>query len=778
MPGANSIDGLNSGFDTTAIVDSIINYERRNAVLLESDGIEKTNIITAYKALQAKVLALSAAVGQLTHRSTFNAATARVSDESILTATTSGRVATGSYQLQVLDVARNHQLASQGISEADTQIMGTGTIEITVGNGSQYSIDINENNNSLIGIKQAINDAHMGITATIINDGSSSNSYRLMLTGDKTGRSNTMEVTSNLTGGTNLNYSTALFDSPEILSSDSVSSSTVTLDSMASYSGNENKIYTFTVLGTGAQTIGTDEISIEWTDGTNSGQITVTQADASVELVGDGADGLKLSFSTGDLTAGDSFQVAGFAPLIQEASDARISFGAGGGTGSPIIVTSESNTFDSVIAGVTLDISRETEVGESVTVTTDIDVSGIKAGVNDFITRYNDVMDFVSEQNTYHEDTKESGVLFGDSTLWTMRYAMNSAIGMSIEGMDSEFNHLYSLGIRTNLDGHLAITDYGRFEEALRNNLDEVVELFTDGGVASQSGIEFVSSSTATKTGKDYQVDISVAAAKGMLEGTTFNDPLDSPLTLTSATNTIKLKVNGLNSNDIVLSARTYSSADELVEEIQGKIDNDSRIGSRGVIVEWVDEGSTGYLKFTSGAYGSSSKVERLTSVSNSANSSLGLIDATSTEGLDVAGTINGEEAEGIGQLLKGKDDNETTEGLTLRITLDPTEVGEGVEGSITVTKGVAARLRDKVASYSMSGDGALDRRIKAYETQIEHITERVAEIDERLVIRREMLYQKFYEMERALGEFNATGTFLETQLANLDSNWNFNKKK
>ena len=87
MPGANSIDGLNSGFDTTQIVDSIINYERRNAVLLESDGIKKTNIITAYKALQAKVLALSAATSKLTHRSTFNAATARVSDESVLTAT-------------------------------------------------------------------------------------------------------------------------------------------------------------------------------------------------------------------------------------------------------------------------------------------------------------------------------------------------------------------------------------------------------------------------------------------------------------------------------------------------------------------------------------------------------------------------------------------------------------------------------------------------------------------------------------------------------------------
>ncbi|RKX25648.1 MAG: hypothetical protein DRP47_09455 [Candidatus Zixiibacteriota bacterium] len=777
MPGANSIDGLNSGFNTTEIVDSIITYERRNAVLLEQDQAKKTNIITAYKALQAKILALSAASYQLTKRTTFNAATASVSDESILTATTSGRVATGSYQLQVLDVARNHQLASQGISDDDASVMGTGTIEIQLGDGSLYNFDIDSNNNSLVGIKQTINDAHMGVTASIINDGSSSNPYRLMLTADKTGLSKKIEVISNLTGGLNLNYTSALFDSPEVLSFDSASDTTITLDSMASYSGNENKIYTFSVLGSGAQTIGTDVITIEWSDGTNSGQITVTQADAEVELVGDGADGLKLNFSTGQLSAGDTFQVAAFAPLIQEASDARISFGAGGETGSPIIVTSDSNIFNDVIAGVTLNITKVTQPGETVTVTTDTDISGIKTSVDDFITRYNDVMDFINEQNTYKQDSGESGVLFGDSTLWTMRYSMNTAIGTKIEGMDSEFSHLYALGIRTNLDGHLAITDYSRFEDALRNNLEDVVELFTDGGSSSASGIEFVSSTTETKIGEDYEVDITAAATKGVLQGTTINDPFDNPLTITSANNTIKLKVNGLESGEIKLSSRTYSSADELVREIQGKIDNDERIGSRGVVVEWVDQGSNGYLTFTSDSYGSQSKIERVTSISNSAYGSLGLTDATSTAGTDVAGTINGEEAEGTGQLLKGKEDNETTDGLVLKITLDPSQVGEAVEGTITITKGIAARMRDKVASYSKSGDGALDRRIKGYETQIETITKRIKEIDERLVIRREMLFKRFYEMERTLGELNSTGDFLTSQLANLDSNWKFNQK-
>jgi len=75
MPGANSIDGLISGFNTTEIVNSIIEYERLDAVLLEKEQASKTNNISAYKALQAKVLALNAAIRKLTYRATFNSST-------------------------------------------------------------------------------------------------------------------------------------------------------------------------------------------------------------------------------------------------------------------------------------------------------------------------------------------------------------------------------------------------------------------------------------------------------------------------------------------------------------------------------------------------------------------------------------------------------------------------------------------------------------------------------------------------------------------------------
>ena len=56
MPGTNSIVGIQSGLDWVGIVDAMITFERQNAVLLENQQADKTDIITTLKAAQAKAL--------------------------------------------------------------------------------------------------------------------------------------------------------------------------------------------------------------------------------------------------------------------------------------------------------------------------------------------------------------------------------------------------------------------------------------------------------------------------------------------------------------------------------------------------------------------------------------------------------------------------------------------------------------------------------------------------------------------------------------------------
>ncbi len=779
MPGLNTIDGINSGLNTAEIVDALLTFERRRVVFLEQEQYEKTNIISAMQALQAKFLALNSELSKLSRSSTFESYTAQVSDETILSATVKGRVGVGSYDIEVLSLARNHQLASQGFGDESLASFGTGIISISVGSGSTHTVTIDANNNSLVGIKRAINDADASVRATIINDGSSSNPYRLILTANKTGAANGISVTANLSGGGNLDFVTSSFDSPETIDMNSGSSSAITLGATASYTGSQNKIYTFTVAGSGSQTVGTDTITINWTDGTNSGSFDVTAADTEVALTGTGSDGLTLSFGGGTLNAGDTFQVGTFAPVLQMASDARISIGSGGGSGSPIIVTSETNKFDSLIGGLSLTLNRETSSGQTVTINTDLDISGIRNAINQFITRYNEVQDYIDQQNTWNQDTDEVGVLYGDFSLRMMQDSLRGVLSSVVSGLEGKYTTLYALGIRTLADGTLRLVNSSRMEEALENHLDEVIRLFTSSGNSSSNFIEFVFSAVESKPGENYAVDITQAATHGRFQGAGITDPATTPLTLDSFNNRLKLIVDGLTSQDILLTEKTYNSSSELVSEIQDKIDGDDNIGSRGLTVEWVDSGSgSGYLNFVSSAYGSSSKVETVSSIANSAYAALGMVTGISHTGDDVAGTINGEEAEGKGQFLTGKEGNETTDGLKLKITLDASQVTSDVEGIITITKGLAAKLSDKIDSFTRTGDGLFDRKVKAYQSQIDILQTRIGEQKELLEMRRESLLKKFYNMETALGRFGATSSFLTSQLAGLNSNWGFNKSQ
>jgi len=557
-----------------------------------------------------------------------------------------------------------------------------------------------------------------------------------------------------------LNFLTAAFDQPEVISTNSSTTSQMTLGSSAAYTGAQNKLYTFTVAGTGAQTIGSDSITLDWTDGTNSGSIIVTQADAEVELVGAGADGLNLVFSAGQLTAGDTFQVGTFSPLLQEASDARIAIGSSGGNSSPIVVSSETNTFKNVLAGLNFTITKETPIDESVTVTTDLDVASIRERINEFIKRYNDVNDFIDDQNSYNSETEESGSLFADISVQYMQHSLRRTLGSGISGLDSEFNHLFSVG-----------------EDALRDNLDDVIKLFTSAGTSSSSYIDFMLSTAETSVGEDLEVDITQAATHGRFQGSGITSPASTALTLNSSNNRLKLTVDGLVSDEIVLTEKTYTSSDELVREIQSKIDSDSRIGNRGLTVEWVTSASsTGYIQLTSSTYGSTSNVKINTALGNAAYNVLGLTNGSGHAGLDVEGTINGEPAEGRGQILVGKEGNETTEGLKLKITLSQDQLASGVDGTITITKGIAAKLDDLIDSLTATGDGVLDRKITSTQNQITLLTERIAEYDARLDVRRQSLYLQFYEMEMMLSSLNSQSTYLSNQLSQIQANWSMGR--
>jgi flagellar hook-associated protein 2 len=273
------------------------------------------------------------------------------------------------------------------------------------------------------------------------------------------------------------------------------------------------------------------------------------------------------------------------------------------------------------------------------------------------------------------------------------------------------------------------------------------------------------------KPGTAHDIDITQAATSGYLQGTRIASPASSNLVLTDSNNKIRLRVDGMVSDEIVLSARTYTSAADLVNEIQTKINADDKIGGRGVKVSWTDLGNEGFLKLESSSFGSTSRVETMDVADSNALNMLGLTGAMVKVGDDVAGTINSEKATGRGQILTGDSTNATTSGLQLLVTLLPSQVVSGTDSKVTITRGVASLLEIALDDMTKSG-GVLASRTDGLQKQVDDIKQQVTNFDARLSTKREYLYKRFSEMEAALANFQTQGDFLTAQLANIQSNF------
>lgn len=203
MPGSMSVGGLVSGLSTNDIVAKVMEAARRPQQMLALDKATAQGKLTAWQDLNTRILALKLKSDSLSSASTIISKQAVSSNNDIAYATASPDAAVGTYYMKVTQRAQAHQLSSQVYDSTETAV-GTGTVKISFANGNSFSVEIDENNNTLAGLRDAINRANGGAKAVIINSGTQENpNYRLFITSDKTGADYAMTVdTSGLSGGT------------------------------------------------------------------------------------------------------------------------------------------------------------------------------------------------------------------------------------------------------------------------------------------------------------------------------------------------------------------------------------------------------------------------------------------------------------------------------------------------------------------------------------------------------------------------------------------------
>ena len=213
---AISSPGLGSNLNVTQIVSQLMAVERQPLDRLDTVEASYQAQLSAYGNVRSALSAFGSAVDALSGGSSFRTRSATSSDTTVATGSATTRAETGSYSLNVTQLAQAHSIAAAGQSST-TAAIGTGaattlTFEFgtisggTLTNGvyagatftqnasaSTGTVTIDASNNSLAGIKDAINAADIGVRASIVNDGGTS-PYRLVIQSATSGAASNLKI--------------------------------------------------------------------------------------------------------------------------------------------------------------------------------------------------------------------------------------------------------------------------------------------------------------------------------------------------------------------------------------------------------------------------------------------------------------------------------------------------------------------------------------------------------------------------------------------------------
>ena len=195
------ISGINSNLDTNDIVSKLISLQRRPIDLLEAKADLEAEKLLAFQELQLRLQTFKSVVTTINSETKFLSTKGVFSNNSasdtnqVITLDTTSQAASGTFSLVVNQLARESKLVSASYS-ATSDTIPQGILNITVGT-TTTQININSTNNTLDGLRLAINNSGANIQASFLNDGSSTNPIRLLVAGTKSGADNSVSLSIN-----------------------------------------------------------------------------------------------------------------------------------------------------------------------------------------------------------------------------------------------------------------------------------------------------------------------------------------------------------------------------------------------------------------------------------------------------------------------------------------------------------------------------------------------------------------------------------------------------
>ncbi len=244
--------GIGSGLDVNSIVSQLVSAEAQpSLVRLSTKEADIQSELSALGSLKSALAEFRGVLEPLKDVETFRSRAARSGDEDLFTVTADTDAVPGSYSIDVLALAQVHKIQSGTFVNADPEqsnadtAVGYGNLAITVGEGAAdtFNIAINEDDNTLGDIRDAINAApdNKGVLATIVD---TDDGARLVLTGTRTGADQRIAI-----AGTGGDGGLAVLDYDPDTGGPSVSEIQAASDASLSVDGNIDTRSTNTVAG-------------------------------------------------------------------------------------------------------------------------------------------------------------------------------------------------------------------------------------------------------------------------------------------------------------------------------------------------------------------------------------------------------------------------------------------------------------------------------------------------------------------------------------------------
>ena len=187
--------GIGSGLDLSSILDSLQTAEKTALTPISTQQTAYTAKLSAYATLKSSLTTFQTANTKLNSADLFTATTA-TSSSSAFSATTSGTTVAGKYAITVSQLAQAQVLTS-AVQSSNTAALGDSSVSsrslaITLKDGTSKSVTLTSDQTSLTGMRDAINNADAGVTATVIKV--SDGSYRLSVSANESGSDNAVST--------------------------------------------------------------------------------------------------------------------------------------------------------------------------------------------------------------------------------------------------------------------------------------------------------------------------------------------------------------------------------------------------------------------------------------------------------------------------------------------------------------------------------------------------------------------------------------------------------